>query len=384
MIHYLKETLKLTLIIILSCYFTNSFAQSATDTLNEKKYGFLPIVSFNSDMGFIGGLEVQEFDYRGNDLPFKKYTKAKVAYNSIGTFVIQFYRDRVRTLNSDVRSSYGFASYLSTGNYFPGITVREPFSKQKFDTTHYFNYNSFTFNGFISTRWPWYFGEYIERSDTKIGLELDYVNPFDLDKFSYLAEKKPTGYNYTLALLLDIGMIVERRNSEFQAQRGYSYGLTMKAALPWVSSNYFGSAGFAAAYYYPIVASAKFSLTWASRIALNYTFGDVPFWYLPYIGGNNLRGYMWLREVGYGSLNYSSELRSWLFSIPYKNIRLGWNLFTDGGTVYDRRINLANHHLLTVGFGGVMSIFTPDYIMKFDVGFSKEGMGIYLGTGYSF
>jgi hypothetical protein len=41
-------------------------------------------------------------------------------------------------------------------------------------------------------------------------------------------------------------------------------------------------------------------------------------------------------------------------------------------------------HKLTLGLGGVMSIFTSDFIMKAEIGFSEDGTGIYLGTGYSF
>ena len=41
-------------------------------------------------------------------------------------------------------------------------------------------------------------------------------------------------------------------------------------------------------------------------------------------------------------------------------------------------------HTIALGFGGVMSIFTPDFILKAELGYSEIGSGIYLGTGYSF
>lgn len=359
-------------------------AQSLTDSLNEKRYGILPIISFNSDKGFIGGLDIQEFDYRGEELPFRSFTNFNFQYNSIGAYNFRYYKDKVRTFDTDVRSSFNISSNLSYGGYFPGITVKEGFNTARFDSSQYYQFDAFSLSTSISTRWPYFLGEFIKRNDTNISFEFIYHNPFELAPNSYLAEKKPEGYNYSRLFLLQVGFVVERRNSEFQAQSGYVYSAGIKNSIPFMSTQNFGNVGAGGAIFVPLIANPKYSLTWATRLTGGYYWGDVPFWYLPYIGGNNLRGYMWLREVGYGLVNYSTELRSWFITVPYKDIRLGLNLFADGGAVYDRKINFAEPHLFTVGFGGVMSIFTPDYIMKFDVGFSKEGMGIYLGTGYSF
>lgn len=374
-------------ILIFSLFLIKSisaYAQAETDSLDDVRYGFLPALSFNSDRGIIAGTEVQRFDYRGDDLPFNNYSKAYFYYNSIGSYSLNYSRDQVKTFGSNVRSSINLESYLGSGDYFPGITVREGFDKQRLDSSSYYVYSSFRLKASVSTRIPWFLGSFIKRSDTKIGFEFDYLNPFDLETVSYLNEKRPSGYDYSRLFLTEIGFIVERRNSEFQAQSGYTYGGAIKGAIPLISSHNFGSSILGGAYYLPLIASRTFNLTWASRMNLAYTFGDVPFWYLPNIGGSNLRGHMWLREIGYGSLNYSSELRSWLFRIPFKDIRLGVNLFMDGGSVYDRNVNILEPHLLTIGFGGVMSIFTPDYIMKFDIGFSDEFIGVYIGTGYSF
>lgn len=359
-------------------------SQSLTDSLNEKRFGFLPILSFNSDRGFIGGLDIQEFDYRGDELPFRSFTKLNFQYNSIGAFNLSYSRDQVRTFDTDVRSSFSISSNLSYGGYFPGITVREGFNSARFDSSQYFQYNAFSLSARVSTRWPSYLGEFIKRNDTNISLEYIYLNPFEILPNSYLAENKPTGFDYSHLFLIQLGFIVERRNSEFQAQSGYVYSAGIKNSIPYLSTQNFGNVGAGGAFFVPLIANPKYSLTWATRLTGGYYWGNVPFWYLPFIGGQNLRGYMWLREVGYGIINYSTELRSWFITVPYKDIRLGLNVFADGGSVYDRKINLAEPHLFTVGFGGVMSIFTPDYIMKFDIGFSKEGMGIYLGTGYSF
>jgi hypothetical protein len=58
----------------------------------------------------------------------------------------------------------------------------------------------------------------------------------------------------------------------------------------------------------------------------------------------------------------------------------------DGGRVFNNENwdSLLIDHKFALGLGGVMSIFTPDFIMKAEIGFSEDGTGVYLGTGYSF
>ncbi|MDZ7683308.1 MAG: hypothetical protein U5J63_16775 [Fodinibius sp.] len=38
----------------------------------------------------------------------------------------------------------------------------------------------------------------------------------------------------------------------------------------------------------------------------------------------------------------------------------------------------------TIGIGGAMSIFNPDFILRGEVGFSEEVSRIYIGIGYLF
>ncbi len=92
---------------------------------------------------------------------------------------------------------------------------------------------------------------------------------------------------------------------------------------------------------------------------------------------------MYRRFVGNGVVQSNTELRSWLVKLPWFESRLGFNLFWDNGAVYDK--SLKNwQKASTVGFGGFMSLFSQDYILKYEMGFSKEGIGIYVGSGFSF
>ena len=99
-----------------------------------------------------------------------------------------------------------------------------------------------------------------------------------------------------------------------------------------------------------------------------------------------MRGYMFRRYVSDNALSYTLELRSWLFKLPFKNIELGGTAFMDAGRVFSNQNwrNMLSNHKVTLGLGGVMSIFTPDFILKYEMGFSEEGTGILLGSGFSF
>ena len=38
----------------------------------------------------------------------------------------------------------------------------------------------------------------------------------------------------------------------------------------------------------------------------------------------------------------------------------------------------------TAGFGGLVSLFSPDFILRVDLGFSEESYGIFFSTGMLF
>ena len=99
-----------------------------------------------------------------------------------------------------------------------------------------------------------------------------------------------------------------------------------------------------------------------------------------------MRGYMFRQFVSDNALSYSMELRTWLLEIPFKNIELGGTAFIDRGRVFTNENwrGMFSNHKVALGLGGVMSIFTPDFILKCEMGFSEERTAIYLGTGYSF
>ena len=348
------------------------------------KYGFLPVLSFNTDDGIFLGGELKRYDYR-DIIPFKSYTRIAANYKTNGAFALGVYRDDVRFLGADIRANYDAFSTQNFADYFFGDTNELGFDKERFDSTSYYSFKSFRVNVGGIIRIPIQFGEGIERMDFKTGIRFVYETPWGTPDDRFIYEGGIEGRDGAFLTLIDLGFVMEHRNAEFRAQRGYMIDLGTKYAPPGVSThhtveNYFTALGF-------IPLLEKTPVTLATRFNFRNTLGDTPYWFTPFLGGgNSMRGYMYRRFTSDNSIFYTIELRSWLIKLPYRDIELGMNIFADGGRVFSNKNwgSIFQNHNLTLGFGGVMSIFTPDYILKYDIGFSEDGVGIYLGTGYSF
>ncbi len=363
---------------------TTVFAQDSLRT--GTKYGFLPLLSFNTDNGIYAGAETQIYNY-GDIEPFESYTRVNASYQTIGAFGVTLFRDQVRTFGTDIRTSIDFHSSQNLGNYFFGDTEEVEFDEARFDTSSYYKFKSFRITGGITTRLPVDFGEGISRSDFKIGVRLVYESPWDNQSNRFISDQRYEGYDGAFLTFLELGFLWERRDNEFVAQSGYKIDVGTKIAPPLISThstieNYFIFNGF-----YPLINKDRRSLTLASRVMIQNTVGDTPYWFIPNLGGfNTIRGVFYRRFSSDNALSYSLEARTWLIPIDYQNINLGVNFFIDGGRVFRNQDwdKALVDHTIALGFGGVMSIFTPDFILKAELGFSEIGSGIYLGTGYSF
>lgn len=374
---------KLFLLLALLLFsIANSFAQEK-DARSGVKYGILPVLSFNTDSGIILGGEVRRFNYGFDDIePFENYMVVNSFYNSQGAFSLRYSIDQVRTLGTDIRTSSDVAIYQNLGNYYIGDSEKYEYDKDRFDTTSYYKFKSFGFNVGVSTRFPISLGDGLERTDIKTGLRVVHENPWGTPEDRFIYESDVTGAEGATLTLFDVAFVIEKRNSEFRAQEGFLVDVGTKYAPPIISSHHTLQNFVQAHGFLPLV-NGRISSALAARVQLVNTIGDIPYWFKPNLA---LRGYMYRRFVSDNTLTYNLELRNWIFKLPFYNIELGFNLFLDGGRAFTNNQwdSFLAEHKRTLGFGGVMSIFTPDFILKYDLGFSDEGIGIYLGTGYSF
>ena len=102
---------------------------------------------------------------------------------------------------------------------------------------------------------------------------------------------------------------------------------------------------------------------------------------MPILGGGSttdaMRGYKSNRFADKGKILINAEYR---FPIWW---RFGGNLFVDAGSVFPSfRISEMKKFIADAGWG--LRFYMPDFVVRFDMGFSQEGIGIYFNFGHIF
>jgi outer membrane protein assembly factor BamA len=128
----------------------------------------------------------------------------------------------------------------------------------------------------------------------------------------------------------------------------------------------------------------------AARAMIQYVDGSrIPFFDYTSLGGGDplkaMRAFSLNRFLGNGKILTNFEYRFpivWNADLPL-GIKLGGNLFVDAGTVWmaGQAIDLGK---TAVDAGAGLRIYLPDFVVRVDVGFGKEGMGLYFNFGHIF
>jgi outer membrane protein assembly factor BamA len=349
------------------------------------RYGLLPGFAYDSDNGLNIAIDAHRFNYGQKQVPFKSLSRYRMSYRSIGALTLSFSHEQVRTFDTDLRSSFDGLIARNYGAIHLGRTLRGDFDRERFDTTTYYSFNSDLINIGFSTRLPLGAIVGMRRTDVKVGLRLVHESPFDLEADGFMATERPTGWDGSTYVLAETGGVWEQRDSEFLPGNGTYAAWTVKSSVPGLSHTLMGQiSGDVRLYRRLTPLGAPIHLVFAQRISADHVVGDEPYWFVPNLGGTNgLRGYLWKRFSGDGIVHSQTELRSWLPVLPWYDIRLGLNGFVDAGSAYDKGFTLWEP-TATAGFGVLVSILNPDFFIKYEMGFSKEGAGVYLGSGYAF
>lgn len=368
--------------------FTLHAQTSATVRPDSVVFGVLPALGYSSDIGFVAGGLISRYHYREDVQPFQNYGQMAVLATTRGLFSFMFSLDQVEPLGlTDFRARNIFnTGRVLEGTYF-GIGNNTPFTREQWDDEYYFyeNYYLTLESRVRHTIWE---------SDTRKNSRLDLVFISDVRQQApqlksagnLLSESGSTSRDGGWTWMGGLGLQWENRDSEFAPTRGNTFLVELRAS-PGLASDY-------ALYHLNVLATQYattqivFPVTAAFKIGYLQTGGDVPFFVLPEIGGEyTLRGYPQARFRDDAGLYYTAELRTWLLQFPAQGFRLGGQLFTDGGRVYSSGEVLSaffNDHHSTYGFGASMSVFTYDFIVRADLGFSDELSRLYLGIGYTF
>lgn len=343
----------------------------------------VPALGYSSNEGLLGGIIYSRYDYRGNVDPFNNLLESSAIATTKGFVEVEATYEQTKTFGRDLRSIADFYFYRYTQDQFFGVGNETTFSDQQWDDEYYF-FRSIGFSLDYRIRKPIY--EQGKRQlDLQFGAATEYHIPYIRQDESSFAQQIPNGSDGGWVNNVNTGLIWENRDSEFDTKRGNRAQLELRAAPKWLGSYGLGTARLELRQYFHLFDF----LTVANRFEARHAEGDIPYWEMSTLGNKNtLRGYPLNRFKGNSSVAYTLELRTWLLKFPdLYGLKFGGQLFTDAGRVFtetDGSPDLLEGYHQTVGFGGAMSIFNPDFILRGEMGFSEDVSRIYIGVGYMF
>jgi len=371
------------LLLFFSPYISAQNNVAVTDSI---EVAFLPALSYNTDYGFVVGGLVQKFHYKPDVKPFHSFTQisALVSTNGLATAEIEYDKPNVfssnkRSINSIYVSRFLQDSYYGIGNY---QKIESSFTSNN----ELYSFQSFSFGFDSRLRIPLQKRELFSLNLLAV-VDFDYITPVDNGQDRLITQQQPLGIDGGRTLNIGGGLILENRDSEFRPSKGYYLESSVEISQTWFGSSYNHLVLQADLRKYISFFLIK-DITWANRFYTKNTSGDVPYWKLAYAGDEeSLRGYPSNRYLDDNVVLFNTELRTWLFEIEAVKGEFGGTIFFDVGRTYpdgESLNTIFNDLKYSFGFGGTSSFFTPDFVLRADLGFSKEGVGIYFTAGYMF
>lgn len=444
------------LLLLSTAFLMMSTALKAQESRQVVKTGYnfgpLPVVAYDADKGLQLGAVIQLFNF-GDGSNYPNYNSKLYVEGSFFTKGSQLYQLRYdnKTLIPNVRWSssfratidkaydfYGFNGYES---YYNHARIQDGKDGKNFLYSPFYRLarNEFMFKsdflGRITDHLQWEAGlfayyhkvgsiDYESINKNKKPEEVypdDMPTLFDIYKRAGVITEKEAEGGFSSGLRA--GLVFDTRDKEGAPSRGIWAEGHFTAALPGISKNPYYRYSFTWRHYLPLVKQDK--LTFAYRLNYEGTFGDAPFYALPYMtvmgekqdleglgGFNTVRGVMRSRVWGLDAATYNLELR-WRFVkflVGKQNIALGLNLFSDGTMVTNGKdlTNLKSwvgtpvlgreKDLPHITFGaGFRFIMNENFIIAADYGtplshflknspiYNQDGTGaFYVNLGYLF
>jgi outer membrane protein assembly factor BamA len=201
-------------------------------------------------------------------------------------------------------------------------------------------------------------------------------------------------------LWLGFGIAYDTRDSVQQAYSGSRVGLSTRTAVAQSNGEFAGGISLDAQTIFalpPLLHAGGHgdeenppTDVFAVGAFLTDTHGELPFFSLPSLGGNSLRGYsvgrFTDRSAAYGSIEYRFGIipRGFMITEHIRVERVGMVLFYDFGTVASGVEELTDgKYLDSVGFG-LQFGFSREASFRVDYGISDEDRILTFGFGNSF
>lgn len=381
--HYVGYVLALILTFSHTVYAQESLPADSIES------AFFPAASFDNDIGLVGGGLYNRFHYRDDINPFYSYTRVSALVSTRGLISGELEFDKPAIFGSSMRlRTRAFIFRFLQDRYF-GIGNYGSVSDRLDSDPSYFLFNSFSVGYNARLRMPLIGSGNFKQLDVYATLDLRYETPWGNEDGQLIAEpgSQPPGYEGGRTFQLGLGTFWEARNRELRPTSGSFADLSVEFANDlWGSSFNNLIINTEGAYYFSFHLIRE--ITFAQRLLSRFTSGEVPYWLLAYAGDAlTLRGYPANRFMDDNSVILNTELRTWLFDIPSIDSQIGGNIFLDAGRTFPDQAAVSDwvsDLKYTVGFSGLMTLFTPDLIIRADIGFSEEDIGLYITTGYLF
>lgn len=391
--HIINHTFLLGILLILATAYLAAAQSPGNDVQNHEilgdsvKYGFLPALGYSSDVGFAAGGVIGRYHYKDGFAPYFSKIQTSFIVTTRGLFSLSLYTDHMETFGQEFRSLNKFSTGRQLETPWFGLRNNSNFDPDLWDEGYYFYASFFLMHEYRGRKRIW-------NSDNSGGRYLDamYINdirgiwPKLGSGNSLFAEQDVTNSDGSWVWLTGLGLHWESRDNEIAATTGNTVVLDLLVAPGVIANHQMWWTSLVATQYY--TRKIIFPITLAMRGAYMQAGGDVPFYAYPELGGEfTMRGYAQGRFRDDAILFYTAELRTWLFQYPDLNFRIGGQLFVDGGRTYqsgDVLPSFFENHKRTFGIGGAMSLFTDEFLIRADLGFSDEISRLYLGIGYTF
>ncbi len=374
--------------ILLVLIFTFCLVRSGIGQINEGDlYGetaqtILPIAGYTSDYGLFGGLLYQRINYRDDFYPFYSNLQADFNGSTRGRWIVGVDYERATLFDRKIRNLTVFEYEREPQSTYFGVGNNSPFSPEAFDDGEYFLLKSHVEFNFDARKTFKEFGN--SAVDGVLRLKGSYTSTSDRGRDTQFILNPPPGIEGGWVNKLGTGLIYDSRDSEFSPRMGVRFETGANISSTLMGSDYSFTDGFADLRgYVPLL----WDFILAQRVEYSFSNGDVPFWEMPKIGNQrSLRGYALNRFIGDQSVVYMAEVRKWFLSVLDDEIRFGGHFFSDMGRVFSNDDNprFFDDWKTTWGIGGAVSAFSPDLIVRGEVGFSDEDYRIYAGVGFAF
>ena len=368
---------------------SRSYGQSdpvPADTTLLVEYAFIPALSFNSDFGLIFGGLINRYDYSKGYQPYSAFTGVNALISTEGLFLANLNNDFPNFLGKNIRLTHFLSVSQFLDDNFFGIAQNDKLFPSFEDDPELYTFNSFSIRSELQFRKAMQYYEGTNRLEFLFTNIFNYETPFDTDVDMLISQVSPLGFTGGSTNLLLAGFILERRDDEIRPTKGTFTKVMTGPSIKNLGSKYNLYQSWVEQRSY-VTVNFPFEMTFANRLIWSHSNGDTPYWALPRLGGeNNLRGFPDKRFMNENYIVINTEVRKWLGRLPFIGTEWGGAFFLDAGRSFsnDEFDDLFSDIHVAAGFSGLLSLFTEDFFLRGDFGFSKEGTGVYIGIGFLF